>query len=277
MADMIFKQALGKVIITLRERLAQSQERLALAAGVDRTRMGQIERGEANSTLDTLEKIATALNQTLASLIVQAENLQSGKVAPTINPDYINPRVPLPPGLTHEQLGMSLNRAMAVLDQFGLDPDSGDIQGNIYSGAVSNIVTKSLAEVSEFKQNKDTAHPDLFNPNKDRSDPDWPLEIKASNRPNKGGESHNKGRAWFLIAIYKIILGQTHIVQVEVARLVENDWVIHERQELSNRTRTAITTREATARLRENSVYRNPEHVPQLSHAASLRQPGGLS
>ncbi len=250
MTDLSFKQALGKVIVTLRERLSLSQEALAGEANVDRTRMGQIERGEANATIDTLEKIATALNQTIASLIIQAENLQSGKVAPTINPAYLNHNVPLPPGLTHEQVGMALNRAMALLDQIGLDPESGDIQGNIYSGAVSNIVTKSLAEVSDFVQNKDTAHPDLFNPSKEPTDPDWPLEIKASNRPNKGGESHNKGHAWFLIAIYKVVADQTHIIQVEVARLVEDDWVVHERQETSNRTRTAITTPEVYSRLR---------------------------
>ena len=264
MTDLSFKQALGKVIVTLRERLSLSQEALAGEANVDRTRMGQIERGEANATIDTLEKIATALNQTIASLIVQAENLQSGKVAPTINPAYLNYSVPLPPGLTHEQLGTALNRAMAILDQIGLDPDAGDIQGNIYSGAVSNIVTMSLAEVSDFVQNKHTDHPDLFNPSKDPADPDWPLEIKASNKPNKGGESHNPGHAWFLIANYKVINGQTHVVQVEVARLVDSDWVIHERKAESNRTRTAITIPEATQRLRENSAYLNPEHVPSV-------------
>ncbi len=264
MTDLSFKQALGKVIVTLRERVSLSQEALAGEANVDRTRMGQIERGEANATIDTLEKIATALSQTIASLVVQAENLQSGKLAPTINPAYLNHSVPLPPGLTHEQVGMALNRAMAILDQIGLDPNAGDIQGNIYSGAVSNIVTMSLAEVSDFEQNKHTDYPDLFNPKKDHASPDWPLEIKASNKPNKGGESHNPGRAWYLIANYKVINGQTHIVQVEVARLVEADWVIHERNEGSNRTRTAITVPEATERLRVNSVYRDPGHVPPI-------------
>jgi len=264
MADLSFKQALGKVIVTLRGRLSLSQEALAGDANVDRTRMGQIERGEANATIDTLEKIAVTLHQTIASLIVQAENLQRGKVAPTINPTYLNYRVPLPPGLTHEQIGIALNRAMAILDQIGLDPDAGDIQGNIYSGAVSNIVTMSLAEVSDFEQNKHTKHPDLFNPSKDPTDPDWPLEIKASNKPNKGGESHNPGHAWFLIANYKVINGQTHIIQVEVAHLVESDWKIHERKVGSNRTRTAITVPQATKRLRENSAYRDPGHVPVI-------------
>ncbi|MHB8647124.1 MAG: helix-turn-helix domain-containing protein [Thermomicrobiales bacterium] len=262
MADLSFKQALGKVIVTLRERLSLSQEALAGDANVDRTRMGQIERGEANATIDTLEKIATALDQTIASLIVQAENLHGGKVAPTIDPAYLNCSVPLPPGLTHEQLGIALNRAMAILDQIGINPGSRDIQANIYSGAVSNIVTKSLAEVSDFERNKETAHPDLFNPNRARGDPDWPLEIKASNEPNKGGESHNKGKGWFLIANYKVIGGQTHIVQVEVAQLVEDDWVIHVRKEGSRRTPNAVTNAEATYRLRQNSAYRDPEHVP---------------
>jgi DNA-binding XRE family transcriptional regulator len=189
MENEAFKQALGKVIYQLRSDRGISQEKLALDAEVDRTRVGEIERGEANVTIDTLSRIANVLGQKLGALIVEAEELSSGvirRVVPTVNPAYINWNVPLPTGLTHDQLEKALNQTLVTLSQIGLDPTQGDIQYNIYSGAVSNIVTKSIAQASDFAQNKDTDHPDLFNPNLDRHHPDWGLEMKV--------ESNCKGR-----------------------------------------------------------------------------------
>lgn len=259
-----FKRALGELIRDLRKQRDLSQEAVALEAEIDRTRMGQIERGEANPTIDTLAKIAEVVGQTLGSLILQAEELASGttrRKAPNVAPEYIDRTVPLPKGLTHDQLEQALNQALLLLDQIGLDPTNGDIQANIYSGAVSNIVTKAIAETSGFVQNKDTAHPDLYNPDLDKDDPDWGLEMKATHHIGKGGESHNPGKGWFMVVIYKVIDGQTHIVQVEVASLRLEDWTVNERREDSKRTRTAVTIESATQRLRENSVYLDPQHV----------------
>jgi hypothetical protein len=205
------------------------------------------------------------LGQTLGSLIIQAEDKEGDSArrpAPTVNPAYIDRGVALPKGLTHDQLIIALNRALALLDQIGLNPEAGDIQANIYSGAVSNIVTKALAEASDFVQNKDTAHPDLFNPHLPGSDPDWGLELKATNQPGKGGESHNPGKGWFMVVVYKVVEGQTHFIQVETAPLALEDWTVHERAPESNRTRTAVTKAGATRRLRENSVYLDPGQVP---------------
>ncbi len=91
--------------------------------------------------------------------------------------------------------------------------------------------------------------------------PDWGLEMKASNQIAKGGESHNPGRGWFMIVIYQIVEGQTYIVQVEVARLETEDWTVHERSKDSNRTRTAVTIADATNKLRRNSVYVEPSYL----------------
>lgn len=264
MAPTTFKQALGNLIARLRSDLGWSQERLALEADLDRTRVGEIERGVANLTIDTLDKIATVLKQTVGSLVIQAEDIQQGRIAPRVNSAYFNRSIPLPKGLNHDQLEIALNRAMAILNQIGLNPERGDIQANIFSGAVSNLVTKSIADESAFMQNKHTDHPDLFDPSLERSHPDWGLEMKATNRPNKGAESHNPGHGWFMVVVYKMIDGQTHIIQVEVARLQDEDWTIQERKAESRRTRTATTRDDATWRLRQNSVYLNPEHVPVL-------------
>lgn len=68
-----FKKALGLVILELRHEQKLSQERLAFEADVDRTRAGEIERGEANPTVETLTRIAKVLGHTLGTLIIRAE------------------------------------------------------------------------------------------------------------------------------------------------------------------------------------------------------------
>lgn len=51
----------GQVVRALREERGLSQEEFATRAGVHRTYMGGIERGERNPTLTTIHKIAAAL------------------------------------------------------------------------------------------------------------------------------------------------------------------------------------------------------------------------
>jgi transcriptional regulator with XRE-family HTH domain len=53
--------ALGWRIRALRSHSGLSQEALALAAGVHRTYMGSIERGERNVTLENIARIAATL------------------------------------------------------------------------------------------------------------------------------------------------------------------------------------------------------------------------
>lgn len=55
-----------------RKELALSQEALADLAGVDRSHMGKIERGERNVTLLNIERIAAALKTTPSALLGSA-------------------------------------------------------------------------------------------------------------------------------------------------------------------------------------------------------------
>ncbi|HEY4503969.1 MAG TPA: helix-turn-helix transcriptional regulator [Candidatus Paceibacterota bacterium] len=59
----------GRRIRTERLKLNISQERLGELAGVHRTYIGMIERGEKNITLLNMEKFASALNLELRQLI----------------------------------------------------------------------------------------------------------------------------------------------------------------------------------------------------------------
>lgn len=53
---------LGEAVRALRKARGLSQEALADAAGIDRSHMGKIERGERNVTIMNIARIASALN-----------------------------------------------------------------------------------------------------------------------------------------------------------------------------------------------------------------------
>lgn len=52
-----------------REALGLSQEQAAEIAGLHRTYIGQVERGERNISIDNLEKLAAAINQPLWEML----------------------------------------------------------------------------------------------------------------------------------------------------------------------------------------------------------------
>lgn len=64
---------LGEVIRAARKARGLSQEALADAAGIDRSHMGKIERGERNITLLNLLKIAAALDGSASGLLGEAD------------------------------------------------------------------------------------------------------------------------------------------------------------------------------------------------------------
>ena len=62
----------GQRIRNYRTKLGLSQEKLAELAGCHPTYIGQLERGEKNATLESIDKIASSLNVSLSRLL---ENL----------------------------------------------------------------------------------------------------------------------------------------------------------------------------------------------------------
>jgi transcriptional regulator with XRE-family HTH domain len=60
------RQILGHALRDFRERLGLSQEALGDAAGLHRTYVGSVERGERNPSFESLDKILTALETSWA-------------------------------------------------------------------------------------------------------------------------------------------------------------------------------------------------------------------
>jgi hypothetical protein len=96
------------------------------------------------------------------------------------------------------------------------------------------------------------------------------LEVKASNKPMKGGEGHNGHSGWHIVVCYQITSsGDIEFVQAEIANLIgfeneNSDWKYQGSQRNENqsqRTETYITTNIGTAKLRDGSVYLDTEFV----------------
>jgi len=76
--EIALQRALGERIRELRRKAGYSQEGFADAAGVHRTYMGTLERGEANVSLSNMHKIARALGITLSELFKTVEKRAEG-------------------------------------------------------------------------------------------------------------------------------------------------------------------------------------------------------
>ncbi len=69
MTSLSINEKIGIKIRLLRTKLKLSQEKLAELADMNKNSIGAIERGESKPAIDTLEKIANALNIELKELV----------------------------------------------------------------------------------------------------------------------------------------------------------------------------------------------------------------
>jgi transcriptional regulator with XRE-family HTH domain len=69
-------RAFGLAVRSRRERLGISQEALAAIAGLHRTYIGSVERGERNVTLKNVSSLARALRTTASQLLADSEKIQ---------------------------------------------------------------------------------------------------------------------------------------------------------------------------------------------------------
>jgi len=65
--------AIGAAVRSLRAEGGIPQERFAVLAGVDRAYMGRLERGEANPSVEIIDRIAAALGLPLDAVFAEVE------------------------------------------------------------------------------------------------------------------------------------------------------------------------------------------------------------
>lgn len=68
----------GQKIRQVREQKRYSQEYLAELANLNRSYIGEIERGAVEPSLATMEKLAIALNHQLSAILLECESSSSG-------------------------------------------------------------------------------------------------------------------------------------------------------------------------------------------------------
>jgi XRE family transcriptional regulator, regulator of sulfur utilization len=73
-------QLFGLAVRQQRERLGWSQERLAESADLNRSYVGELERGQAVPSLITLDKLARALGLSPSNLLAQTERLSQQRL-----------------------------------------------------------------------------------------------------------------------------------------------------------------------------------------------------
>jgi transcriptional regulator with XRE-family HTH domain len=71
--------AFGQAIRQLREKRNLSQERLGELSQLHRNYVGGVERGELNPTLNTIKKLAAALDLKPSQLLAAAERIEQAK------------------------------------------------------------------------------------------------------------------------------------------------------------------------------------------------------
>lgn len=75
---MTINDEVGKRIVYFRKEKGMTQEQMALACEMSVSHLGYIERGKINAIIETLAKIASALNVRLADLVdVPVEQMSS--------------------------------------------------------------------------------------------------------------------------------------------------------------------------------------------------------
>lgn len=73
----------GRVVKQLRDTRRLSQEALAERADLNRTYLGEVERGVAIPSLATIAKIAGAFNLSTSDLIARSEHLLDSETSPS--------------------------------------------------------------------------------------------------------------------------------------------------------------------------------------------------
>lgn len=272
------QRIIGACIRFFREQQQRTQDALAEQAGISYQYLSGIETGKENLSLQVLERLAEALHMPLRVLVSTAYDNAAGHLPPLVDARFFRKAVPLPLGLTWEQLQATLDRTQLIVHRLNRNmvAEIGKtlqslIQGNNFSGLVSNVLSDCFDHCSPYKHNHHQKYPDLMSPST-RGAKTEGLEVKATMRVGKGGESHNGHSGWHVVACYNLLdNGDIHFVHVMFAVLNGHqhikapDWKYTgsrvNAETGSRRTETFSTNADGTTKLRDGSAYLNANVV----------------
>jgi len=163
------QKILGACVRTLREQRKLSQENLAAKAGISYQYLSGVETGKENFSIQVLESLAKALALPVRALVAAAYDNAAGSKPPRLEPMYFRPQTPLPEGLTVSHIEAAANLTQSIIHRINrnMTLEVGQtlqslIQGNNFSGLVSNIFSNAMDEYSPYKHNHDQRYPDLI-------------------------------------------------------------------------------------------------------------------
>lgn len=213
--------ALVAVITRLRREAGWTLEDLADRAGLHRTSLGLVERGERGLTIRTASMLAGAFDMSFPALIALVEATEEG-VSPEVTP--LSPRR-LPTSVTYndDQLfeltglaGSAIRSAVEYMyDTFdlidaellgrGAEPISGLVELANLSSMIGNLVGAGIAEASEglYIRNRPHAFPDLLPQRAGLPD----LEVKTALESNSP-KGHLPKEGVYLT--FRYVLGGAH-------------------------------------------------------------------
>ena len=185
-----------EVIAQIRRGRGMNLEDLADRAGLHRTSLGLIERGERGLTIESAAKIASALDVNLETIITLARNQDSaadvGAAPSRFVPDSVvtnEEQLRLLTGLEGQAIRHAVEYTYETLDLIdgeliarGSEPISGLVELANLSSMIGNLVGAGVASASDglYKRNRPHAFPDLV--------PQFPelpdLEIKTALETN---------------------------------------------------------------------------------------------
>ena len=270
------QELIGACLRSLREEQSLTLDALANPAGITYQYLSSIEHGKENFSIQVLEKLADALGLPLRAIVEKAFGESEEPQAPHVIQAYFRPCVPLPEGLDLAHLEAAMNQTQSIfylinknmLAEVGR-PLRELIQGNNFSGLVSNIFSDAMDANSPYRHNHEQRYPDLINRAASKG-AGLGLEVKATINVGKGAESHNGHSGWHTIICYEITDVGIEFVHVMFAVLnshsdIEPDWqYVGSRVNAetgSRRTETYTTVLKGTTKLRDGSVYLNPNKV----------------
>ncbi|WP_342419159.1 helix-turn-helix transcriptional regulator [Paenibacillus sp. FSL H8-0168] len=97
------RKQMGTRIRAIRNAKGLTQQKLADIASLDYRYIGALERGERNFSIDTLEKVLTALNVSISELMFSKEHMTKDE---TIRQEALDEFVALTSRLNEEQIGI---------------------------------------------------------------------------------------------------------------------------------------------------------------------------